>query len=69
MVSYKALNTTPKSTIPNRCHRVWNNDAFEGLAIVKSPFFNSCHTFWNIDTCKGMTISVFTTDYYSIFYR
>ena len=69
MVSYKALNTTRKSEIPNTCHAVWNVDTCKGMTIFKSAIPNTCHAIWNIDAREGITLYVFTTDYYSIFYR
>ena len=41
----------------------------KGITTPKSAFPNTCQTFWNVDTCKEITGYVFTTDYYSIFYR
>lgn len=41
----------------------------KGITTKKSAFPNTCHTFWNVDTNEGITMPVFTTDYYSIFYR
>ena len=35
----------------------------------KSILSNRCDTIWNIYAYEGFTASVFTTDYYSIFYR
>lgn len=61
--------TIAKGAIPNICHRIWNVDTSEGITTRKSVIPNTCHTIWNIDAFKGFAIRVFTTDYYSIFYR
>ena len=48
MVSYKALNTTPESSILNRCGTIWNIYAGEKVAPRKSPISNRCDTIWDI---------------------
>lgn len=61
--------TTSKSEIPNSFHAVWNVDTREGITIAKSTFPDGCHISWYINALEGITVYVFTTDYYSIFYR
>ena len=41
----------------------------KGITTSKSEIPNSFHAVWNVDAREGFTIEVFTTDYYSIFYR
>lgn len=41
----------------------------KGITTSKSEIPNSFHAVWNVDAREGFTIVVFTTDYYSIFYR
>lgn len=41
----------------------------KGITTSKSEIPNSFHAVWNVDAREGFTIIVFTTDYYSIFYR
>ena len=56
MVSYKALNTTIKSTLSNRCDTIWNIYSDERAATGKSTFSNRCDTIWNIYAGEGFTI-------------
>ena len=51
MVSYKALNTSIKSTISNICHTIWNIDAGERFTTPKSMISNICHAIWNDVVC------------------
>ena len=60
---------TPKSMLSNRCDTIWNIYAGERVAPHKSTPSNRCDTIWNIYADEGFTTFVFTTDYYSIFYR
>ena len=41
----------------------------KGITTSKSEIPNSFHAVWNVDAREGFTYTVFTTDYYSIFYR
>ena len=59
----------PKTPISNRCDTIWDIYAGERVAPRKSTISNRCDTIWNIYVYEGFAITVFTTDYYSIFYR
>ena len=48
MVGYKALNTTAKSSVSNRCDTIWNIYADERAATAKSSVSNRCDTIWDI---------------------
>ena len=61
--------TIGESAIPNTRYTIWNVDVYEGFTIGKSTIPNRCHRVWNNDAFEGLAIVVFTTDYYSIFYR
>lgn len=39
------------------------------MALLKCAFPDPGYTIWNRDRVQVMTVIVFTTDYYSIFYR
>ena len=45
------------------------DDFFEGGAVVECADSYACHCFGYADFCQAATVRVFTTDYYSIFYR
>ena len=60
---------TGKSILSNRCDTIWNIYVYEGVAEPKSLFSNRCDTIWNVYVSEEFAVSVFTTDYYSIFYR
>ena len=51
MVSYKALNTSTKSIILNRCDTIWNIYSSEGAAPLKSRISNRCDTIGNCIVC------------------
>ena len=60
---------TVKSLLSNTCYTTWYINRGKSATIGKSFLSNTRYTIWNIDRCKSATIFVFTTDYYSIFYR
>ena len=66
--AYKSI-TIEEGAISNPCYTIWNVDVFKRITIEEGAISNPCYTIWNVDTCKGFTTKVFTTDYYSIFYR
>ena len=68
MVSYKALNTTRKSTVSNSCDTIGNIYASERSAIVKSLLFNRYDTIWNIYNSERCAITVFASLLLSIIY-
>ena len=41
----------------------------KGITFPKRIVPNTCYRIWNVDAFEGNTTIVFTTDYYSIFYR
>ena len=61
--------TAGKSPSFNTRYTTWNIDRGKTATAVKSILSNTCNTTWNSNRCQSATINVFTTDYYSIFYR
>ena len=56
--------------ITNYCnYTAWNCDAGERVATAKNALSNRCNAIGNIYVSEGFAVAVFTTDYYSIFYR
>ena len=57
MVSYKALNTTHKSTVFNIFYTIGDIYVSEGFTTAKSTISNSCHTIGDIYVSEGFTIA------------
>lgn len=56
--------------ITNYCnYAAWNCDAGERVATAKNALSNRCNAIGNIYVSEEFAVPVFTTDYYSIFYR
>ena len=47
----------------------WNSDACQASASIECVVANLSDIFGNGDACQATAMLVFTTDYYSIFYR
>ncbi len=58
-----------KSRISNTYYRIGDGNARQTLAIRKSSFSNTCYRIGNGNALQAIATVVFTTDYYSIFYR
>ena len=58
-----------ESLIPNPCHALGDVNGSEAAAIIESTVSNARHALGDGDGGEAAAIKVFTTDYYSIFYR
>ena len=61
--------TIEKSILPNTRYTIWNIDRGKSTTTGKSLTSDTRYTIGDSDRGKSATIVVFTTDYYSIFYR
>ena len=70
-LTYNARQTkaSTKSITANLFYRIGDGNARQTLAIRKSSFSNTCYRIGNGNALQAIATVVFTTDYYSIFYR